>query len=291
MFAKNSTASVTKMRQTALTQLYRSPYLAWMRPGWRFGKHTYHACINSAFGGASFRIGSYSVRIPSEYASIWAEREEYREDEAVARVIDWCTRHPDGRFIDVGADIGKYSLLALSVLSHGQVVALDSSLSSLLVLSRVCARARQNSRLKLVHGFVSNKGDSRTLDEALRDTAASVATLARKKTPVDPDYVLLGEPGTQNIPSNTLDDLFGNGNPQSETLLKIDIEGAEGKALAVAHRVLTQFRPHILLSIHPNFLNNAGSSKAEVLAILSAKSYRMDLLSVDHEEHWWCEPI
>jgi hypothetical protein len=74
-------------------------------------------------------------------------------------------------------------------------------------------------------------------------------------------------------------------------LIKIDIEGAEGKALQGASQVMSRLRPTVLLSIHPKFLIESGSSKEKVLGSLMSQGYRAALLSVDHEEHWWCEPL
>lgn len=275
---------------SAISEFYRSSYFAWGRPVWRFVKQTYHRSVNLVHGGAAVSLGSTEVFIPSEYSSLWAAREQFSEELALGRVADWCRKSPGGTFVDVGADIGSYSLLALALLNGGRIIAVDSSLASLFVAAQICRNAPRPDRLLLVHGFVTDQGQDRAFEVAQLETAASLRRLAESRRSIDPDYVVLGQEGGENIPCHTLDQLFAYMPLGVPTFLKIDIEGAEFKALAGARRVLSSYRPDLLLSIHPSFLRSFGRTREDVLGLLSSAGYRTELVCVDHEEHWWCQP-
>jgi FkbM family methyltransferase len=205
-------------------------------------------------------------------------------------MIDWCRRHPAGRLLDIGADIGRYTLLGLTLLPRGNVVAFDSSIRSLYLLDRVCRFASRPDRLKLVYGFVTDAGAGCTLDAACQSTRTALNSIAQLRGPIDHDYVNLDHPNVRDIPRNTIDSLFPGSTAGGPTLIKIDVEGAEGTVIAGGRNFLSQVRPHLLVSIHPQFLGGFGTTQDAVLSLIRGSGYSTELLSVDHEEHWWCEP-
>lgn len=95
-------------------------------------------------------------------------------------------------------------------------------------------------------------------------------------------------------PTITLDELAASvtdervGRP---TVLNIDVEGGEMEVLQGASHVLSNDRPVIALSVHPELLaDHWGESAASVLAVLDAHNYRCDLVHADHELHYVCVP-
>ncbi len=72
-------------------------------------------------------------------------------------------------------------------------------------------------------------------------------------------------------------------------LIKCDVEGAEMFVLEGAQNFIEGFSPCLLLSIHPQFLPKFGSSRANVNEWLERYGYQVKVLSIDHEEHWWCQ--
>ena len=72
------------------------------------------------------------------------------------------------------------------------------------------------------------------------------------------------------------------------TLLKTDIEGAELFMLRGARCFLLERSPSLLLSVHPQILPRYGHTKEDVAAFLGELNYKIQVLEIDHEEHWWC---
>ena len=68
-------------------------------------------------------------------------------------------------------------------------------------------------------------------------------------------------------------------------ILKIDVEGAELEVLKGAEATLTEDKPVIFLSIHPQALAKVGRSEADVVEWLSGRGYECTVLVRDHEVH------
>jgi hypothetical protein len=66
------------------------------------------------------------------------------------------------------------------------------------------------------------------------------------------------------------------------------VEGAELLVLRGAKRLLAERRPALLLSVHPWALPANGGTKEDLLSFLSDQGYVVEVIAVDHEEHWWC---
>jgi hypothetical protein len=92
------------------------------------------------------------------------------------------------------------------------------------------------------------------------------------------------------IPPNTIDDLFLADATSADRpiLLKCDIEGAELLMLRGARRFLERCSPQLLLSVHPSALPQYKHTSEDVGQFLAEVGYEVDLLAIDHEEHWWC---
>lgn len=92
-------------------------------------------------------------------------------------------------------------------------------------------------------------------------------------------------------PQLTLDDLLQSGEIPPPDLICIDIEGGEYHALDGAPFVLNECRPNVLVSIHPDFLNDLYDlSRENVLDVFDDAGYEYRLICIDHEEHWLAWP-
>jgi hypothetical protein len=75
-------------------------------------------------------------------------------------------------------------------------------------------------------------------------------------------------------------------------VVTIDIEGAELRCLLGAERLLTEGRPIIFVSVHPEFMyQRYRDTKDDLLVHMGKMGYSMTLLGVDHEEHWQAKPL
>jgi hypothetical protein len=104
-------------------------------------------------------------------------------------------------------------------------------------------------------------------------------------------YLCLTDRDAVDQPQYSVDDLM---TPELSTtrraLIKCDVEGAELLVLRGAARLIERSRPAILVSVHPAALAHYGHARSDVEAFLTAFGYGIEVIAIDHEEHWWCEP-
>ena len=230
--------------------------------------------------------GTALVRIPAEFSGgAW---EQY-ESELVGIFADWVRTHPGGLVLDIGSSIGIYSAIALFSDQQVQVVAFDSDLCSLAAVRRVCQHAI-GDRLRLVHGFLTETPSEVTsLDSAESETEATLVRTGVRGSVGTTRYLCLTDLEARAVPRRRLDDLFAEYlTDERPILMKCDVEGAELLVLSGGKKLLRRARPDLLLSVHPPVLPNYGYSKNEVETFLKRLNYEIQVLSVDHEEHWWC---
>ena len=253
---------------------------------WDLLRGPYHCVLNLGGGVEIFPGEAVKCRIPAEYSG--RDWETY-EAPAVRLAADWARRYQNGLFLDIGSSVGFFSTAVLFANPAAETIAFDSDLASLATTRRFCRFAAGTPQL--VYGFVTASGSGKTLDQALRQTRAALTAAKPSGSPGTTRYVCVEDPGTDDIPRNTLDDLF-MAEPENDRplLIKCDVEGAELLVLRGAVGLLSRCRPVLLLSVHPAALPQHGHSKDDVIALLRRLDYRVSTVSVDHEEHWWCTP-
>jgi FkbM family methyltransferase len=181
-------------------------------------------------------------------------------------------------------------LIALYASNTAEVWAFDADLTSLAVLERLCRYAPRPDRVRRVLGLLSaeptNLGD---LAAAEASTLQALATRPPGRANWrDIRYVCLDGTNEKELPMYSLDKLMIGRRAEHSTLLKIDVEGAELLVLRGADRMIREVAPTILVSVHPTMTGQYGYTHGDVHTWLSERSYTVKVLSVDHEEHWWC---
>ncbi len=168
---------------------------------------------------------------------------------------------PGDTFVDVGANVGMYSVVAsLCVGTRGRVLALEASPATFEklqvitqhglgnVVAKHCAVADAAGSLDFFIGPEDHSGVS-----SLRDLGAA----ATKRV---------------SVPADTLDHLL-EGWPRVR-FVKIDVEGAEFGVIRGALRTLEQDRPYLAMELTPKFLASFGLSLEELLAAILRLGYR-----------------
>lgn len=256
---------------------------------WDRMRGPYHRLIGFRTAGVAVKLGGVrSIRILPEFSGAYWET---FEPEAVAAAVRWFEAHRTGMLLDVGCSFGIYSLLALSVSPQLEVLAFDSDASSLKAAGRMCARVA-GRRLRLIQGFV---GAAQSHDFDLETVCARTTELLSSDSIKDDvtacNFVTMRSSAASGIWTHSLDALLLNsGRLRPPVLLKCDVEGAELLVLRGARGLLQRYAPHLLLSVHPSVLAEYGCSVSDIRNALSAQSYRVEVIGIDHEEHWWCEP-
>jgi FkbM family methyltransferase len=172
-------------------------------------------------------------------------------------------------FVDVGANWGYFTLAGAHMVGPtGRVIALE-------VDPRACQALRGNlarNGLDFVRVFEVAASDAPGIVqmqeyEAEADEAGNFG-LTRTTTVVKDGRRF-------EVSARTLDEVLDEASVAHVDLLKMDIEGAEGRALVGLGRALRSRRvTHILLEVHPQHLVDQGDSAEQVISDLRAHGYR-----------------
>jgi FkbM family methyltransferase len=170
---------------------------------------------------------------------------------------------PGDTFVDGGANVGLFSLVAAAQVGpSGKVIAYEPAPATAQLL-------RDNIRLSR-YDFVDIR------EEALSDEAGQASFVvfsgdAAGLSGFSPSHANAGTQVT--VPTVRLDDSLPDA--AKVRVMKLDLEGAEYKALRGAERLLREVSPDILLELEPAHLARTGSSADEVAALLEGHGYRL----------------
>ena len=162
-------------------------------------------------------------------------------------------------FLDIGANIGFYSILASKIVgTNGKVIACEAS-------PKMVPRLKTNislnniSNIEIIEKAISN--ESGQVKFYISDNLNSGMSSLRELNNVEPVIVN----------SIKLDD-YCDKLPKIK-LIKIDIEGAEHNAIKGMRKLINRDKPIIILEVIDLFLNQFGSSSNELLQELDFLGY------------------
>lgn len=166
---------------------------------------------------------------------------------------------PDAVVIDAGANVGLFTVLAASgVGPRGRVIACEPSPPTMSILRANVTRNR----------FDWVELHEVALAEAPGRLAMQVFAPGSGFSSFAP-----AEAGTEvEVEVTTLDELAGDRVDQT-SLVKIDVEGAELRALRGASRLLEHARPDFIIELEPEHLERQGSSARDVQALFEDARY------------------
>jgi FkbM family methyltransferase len=160
---------------------------------------------------------------------------------------------PGDLFVDVGANIGIYTVFALDL--GAEVIAVEPTARA--------DRVREHLRL--------NGYEATVLQQALSDAPGTV----RMTDHLDSlNHLVLDGPGGVEVPATTLDEVLGD---RTAAGVKIDVEGAERLVLQGARRALAERRIR-LLQLEWAFgraTQTLGESRSGVADLLDEHGYRV----------------
>lgn len=156
--------------------------------------------------------------------------------------------------IDVGANIGVYAkIFSNAVGNEGKVIAIEPDPISLQVLARKFPKSKSN--VLIIEAAVSNKSGKLFLNQNKLSPARSY----------------ISNKGL-SIQSVTIDQVtLDNKIPLS--VIKIDVEGAEGLVIYGGEKTIRKYRPVILMEYTPDRLYNYGTDPIELLTFLEKNGY------------------
>jgi FkbM family methyltransferase len=180
-------------------------------------------------------------------------------------ISGWVTRtlrSGDG-FIDVGANIGYYSLLASRIVGEqGKVVAVEASPTIHAILVRH-VKLNKRDNVRTVNGAASAKRGIVKLFLGTPDNIGKTSTIAREGESI-------------NVQALPLFEILGEDEILRARIIKIDVEGAELQVLRGLAPLLGRMRPdlEIVMEVSPCFMPDPSNSGDEIFSIMRAHGFQ-----------------
>lgn len=150
---------------------------------------------------------------------------------------------------DVGANVGVFSFAAASLASKGTVVAIEADIWLAGLLRQTCALPQHlDQDIRVIPMAIASE------DGVLKFRIAQRGRASNSIAVVEGSSQMGGIREEQYVPSLRLDTLLKSA--PGPDFIKIDVEGAEGLALAGAEEIINNVRPMFYIEISAqNFLN------------------------------------
>lgn len=168
-----------------------------------------------------------------------------------------CKRLKDGAiFYDIGANVGFYSLLVAQRIGLGKVFAFEPLPANVRYL-------RRHLQLNGVRNVV-------VFESAICDVDG-VATFREEKR--ERAMGRLGDDGELKVKASSLDSLLESRTIEPPNVIKMDIEGAEFRALRGAESCFARYRPILFLATHGSAIHRQCAS------LLGSWGYSIEVIS------------
>jgi FkbM family methyltransferase len=166
-------------------------------------------------------------------------------------------------FVDIGANVGLYSLVASRLVGKsGKVIAFEPASKSFL-------RLLKNISLNGITNIIPER-----LAVIDKSTRADLYISGSQNMGMSSIYHHDSETGiSEKVEAISLDDYIEKKGISRISLIKIDIEGSEFLALKGMQKVLTIIRPKILVELKEETLKNSGYTEKDVISFLEKAGY------------------
>jgi FkbM family methyltransferase len=254
-----------------------------------------------------FQAGKYAPRVLLPAAlpviPVWYQVEPHIRmhldpEDMVSRVIlesgEWepgswkmMAEHlaPGATLVDVGAQIGYYSLKAAALVgSGGHVIAVEPNPDT---IARLRANVAASGAGVVAVAPVACSDAEATLDLFAAPESNTGETSLSKANASQTGAVA----HTYKVRARPLDDIVREAGLARVDVIKIDVEGAEYLVLKGAQQTLDRFHPMILVEIIDRQLQEMGASSAQLVALLEAHGYRAGRSDGDNVEFLPAIPI
>jgi len=173
---------------------------------------------------------------------------------------------PGGTFVDVGANVGYYTLLAAKLVGPaGRVIAFEPVPAEFELMRRGVEANGFHSGVYLEQKALSNKQGRLELYLSAANRGANSVVETSGEAHV-------------SVPAITLDEYLGAGSPVD--FIKMDIEGGEGFALEGMQQTLRSNRTiELAMEFSPWSLEHAGYSPEHLLDLLADDGFVMHIIN------------
>jgi FkbM family methyltransferase len=176
---------------------------------------------------------------------------------------------PGEVFVDVGANVGFFSLLAARIVGpSGQVFALEPVPENIEAI-RDNARRNRFDNITIVPAAASDKVGSATLTLTEHPGGAALSSAG-----APPDAM-----GEIDVESVTIDSLVGDGRIRPPSLVKIDVEGAEEPVLSGMRSTLEADAPRLIVEVDGPDDETLQVKRSGIVALLEEAGYEAEELA------------
>jgi FkbM family methyltransferase len=194
---------------------------------------------------------------------------------------------PGMTVFDVGANVGIYAIAAArGVAPHGRVVAFEPARSAAEVMVDHLRLNGVQDAVEVVEAVVDERSGTTEFWEQGATAASSVVeAAARIGERFSGEAAVLFERASVSI------DDFCRQRGAFPDVLKIDVEGAEGRVVRGAREFLARRSGSLLVEVHSWALEQLGETRDDVLAPLANAGWSCELIADDGNTlHYLCKP-
>jgi FkbM family methyltransferase len=190
----------------------------------------------------------------------------------VIRLLDMLGAAEHGTFLDIGANLGSWSLPIAMHKQQYNVVAVDVSSTATNLLQESVNKNNMTDRFHVNRfAVIQDAANTKTICMSASEQALAASTN------MGGNMVNLGEREfcAEAVPADTLDSLYSN-TPALKNVIaaKLDCEGCEAQALLGGSRFLSESPPCVLaMEITPPYLCSASTSVKQLSEFLETKGY------------------
>lgn len=168
--------------------------------------------------------------------------------------------------IDVGANVGFFTVAAAKRLRMGRVLSIEPSSAALQRLQENLKLNSVEDRVILFPGLASSsEGSSDLYSIPGMEEYSSASPIVHKA-------VAKRATVKEAVSARTIDGLVAEYDLRPK-LIKVDVEGAEGLVFEGAVHTITEHRPIIISELSPELLSQFGSTPADIISLFDRIGY------------------
>jgi FkbM family methyltransferase len=176
--------------------------------------------------------------------------------------------NPDLDVIDVGANIGFYTIAGAKKLKVGRILAAEPTQGAFARLKANVERNEVTGRVILFKGLISAKAGNEALNTIVgREEYSSTGPMTHPSI-ANVAYSI------ESVQAAKLDDLVSL-HQLRPGLMKVDVEGAEAQVFAGASEMLARFRPTVLCEVSNQLLRAHGVEGRDIVQIFERLDYKV----------------
>ncbi len=187
-----------------------------------------------------------------------------------------------GTFVDIGASLGPYTWMAHYSLANATLVSVEAN-------PHLCEHTGKEWD-KVVSAGETKGNTLKIVNAAIHDTEGSISFeidsnnfLNSRISSEDSNPSTSGDSEVTEVKCVRLDGLFPDNDPD---LIKLDVEGAEWRALSGGRKLLARAKCRFLVEIHPWGDSTIGKRPSDIFAIFREYGYNV----TRYNQHWLFEP-